>query len=273
MDSPRRSASAWSRLLLVGILASVLPGWGQSISVIMEPLGTADTQRVMGSSNNTLWRVYPSTTDIAATSIPRSAVTSITPISELPSKMAKDVLGKHAGANGLTLLGHGWDSAAPLIGDGLGFAGWALDSKEALYVAGGIKVVSLIRKLFVGQAPTPASYADDFLPELIPCNHGNCGEWYVLTEKLPNPQRQEIPATVAKSATVQPFVGGLLYVTPDPPLDVKQLPIGGLFSPLKSRLRFFNATGDPSSPRPLPDPLGATHDPGPRDQRGPVEYA
>lgn len=168
------------------------------ISVVMEPLGPDDTERVMGSNKNTLWRVYPTTTDLAATSIPRSAVTSITPISELPSKMAKDVLGKHSGVNGLSLLGRGWDAAAPLAGDGLGFAGWALDSKEALYVAGGIKAATLIRKLFVGQAPTPADYADDFLPETIPCSRGNCGEWYVLTERVESPKRVEISQSISR---------------------------------------------------------------------------
>ena len=179
-------------------VALLLPAlcWGQSITVIAEPLGEATAKRTLGT-NYTLWRVYPSTLDLAATSIPRGAVTSITPIAEIPSKMARDIVTKGAGTNKWTLLGRGWDEGSPLASGALGAIGWAADSRGSIYAGAGITVISLIRRLLKGQAPTPAIYAEDFLPETIPCNKGTCGEWFVLTERVAEPKRVVIGAVVS----------------------------------------------------------------------------
>jgi len=220
------------RFWILLVLALSITGWGQSISVIMEPLGESVAKRTMGT-DYTLWRVYPSTSDLAATSIPRSSITSITPIAELPSAMARDLVTKGAGRNAWTLLGKGWDGGAPLASGVLNAVGVAAKSRKSLYVAGGITVAELFRNLLRGQAPTPALYAEQFLPDTVPCSKGDCGEYYVLTGRVKDPVR-----VVLDGKPPQPTARNLIIVQPE-------------------QLQFFDMSHCPP-PGTFPDPCSGT---------------
>lgn len=174
----------------LALLLCLAPAFGQ-VRATYEPLAEAETKRATGVKTLTLWNV---TVESTLPTINRGDVERLTPFTELRPSMAEDLIRKSSGANSLTLLGKAWDGGAGFVATGLGIVGYAAQSKEMALAGGAVAVVSMFRNLLKGQAPDGTMYLPEFMPDVMTCKNGYCGNFLVLTSKIGSPVRVEVGA-------------------------------------------------------------------------------
>ena len=172
----------------LALLLLALPAFGQ-IRATYEPLAESETKRATGVKTLTLWNV---TVESTLSTINRGDVERLTAFTELRPSMAEDLIRKSSGANGLTLLGKGWDGGAGFVATGLTIGGYAAGSKETIIAGGAVAVVTMFRNLLKGQAPDGTQYLPEFMPDVMTCKAGYCGNFLVLTSKIGSPVRVEV---------------------------------------------------------------------------------
>jgi len=185
------------------LLLACVPIWAQ-VRATFEPLADAETKRTTGVKDLTLWNV---TVESNQASVNRGDVERLTAFTELRPSMAEDMIRKSSGADGRTLAGKGWDGIAPLGGPMLLSWGISATNYWSIGIGGVVTVGNVVRGLLKGQAPEGTMYLPEFMPDVMACKGGYCGNWLVLTSKIGKPEKVEVgsfSAEVLSSRNPQP---------------------------------------------------------------------
>jgi len=165
------------------------------VRATFEPLADAETKRTTGVKDLTLWNV---TVESNQASVNRGDVERLTAFTELRPSMAEDMIRKSSGADGRTLAGKGWDGIAPLGGPLLLSWGISATNYWSIGIGGVVTVGNVVRGLLKGQAPEGTMYLPEFMPDVMACKSGYCGNWLVLTSKIGKPEKVEVGALLSQ---------------------------------------------------------------------------